>query len=158
MALSRIHRGMSYQDQDQRGLGEGPRERRLHTITIWETLEEDSRFGRFLAAARAAELENNLRGPGFMTVFAVPDEVLGDNDDRVLRDVVTNHVVRGMQKAVDLRTTPSVKSVGGLAMPVARDGVDIRFGDAKLVRTDIACTNGMVHILDKLVREPAHAG
>jgi uncharacterized surface protein with fasciclin (FAS1) repeats len=149
---------MSYQDQDQRGLGEGPRDRRLHTITIWETLEEDGRFRRFLAAARTAELENNLRGPGFMTVFAVPDEVLADADSQVLREVVGHHVVRGMQKAVDLRTTPSVKSMAGVAMPVARDGVDIRFGDAKLVRTDIACTNGMIHILDKLVREPAHAG
>ena len=149
---------MSYQDQDRRGLGEGPRERRLHTITIWETLEEDGRFGRFLAAARAAELENNLRGPGFMTVFVVPDEVLGDADESVLRDVVAHHVVRGMQKAADLRTTPTVKSVAGVPMPVARDGVDIRFGDARLVKTDIACTNGMIHILDKLVREPAHAG
>ena len=69
---------MSNQEQDQRGLGEGPRDRRLHTITLWETLEEDGRFGRFLAAARAAELENNLRGPGFMTVFAVPDGALGE--------------------------------------------------------------------------------
>ena len=76
----------------------------------------------------------------------------------MLRSVVEHHVVRGMQKAVDLRTTKTVKSiVDGVVMPVSRDGVDIRFGDARLVRTDIACTNGMIHILDKLVREPAHA-
>jgi uncharacterized surface protein with fasciclin (FAS1) repeats len=149
---------MSYQDQDQRGLGEGPRDRRLHTITLWETLEEDGRFGRFLAAARAAELENNLRGPGFMTVFAVPDDAIGAADDDALRTAVTHHVVRGMQKAVDLRTTPTVKSMAGVAMPVSRDGADVRFGDARLVRTDIVCTNGMIHILDKLVGEPAHAG
>src|SRR5688572_8860483 len=120
---------MSYQDQDQRGLGEGRRDRRLHTITLWETLEEDGRFGRFLAAARAAELENNLRGPGFMTVFAVPDEVIGDADDDMLRSAVAHHVVRGMQKVVDLRTTATVKSIDGVMMPVSREGVDMRFCD-----------------------------
>jgi uncharacterized surface protein with fasciclin (FAS1) repeats len=58
---------------------------------------------------------------------------------------------------VDLRTTSSVKSMAGVSMPVSRDGADVRFAGAKLVRTDIACTNGMIHILDKLVQQPAHA-
>jgi uncharacterized surface protein with fasciclin (FAS1) repeats len=148
---------MSYQDQDQRGLGGGARERRLHTVSLWETLEDDGRFGRFLGAARAAELENNLRGPGFMTVFAAPDDAIGDASDDLVKGVVERHVIKGMQKAVDLRTAKTVKSMAGVDMPVSREGVDIRFGDARLVRTDIACTNGMIHVLDKLVREPAHA-
>ena len=150
-------RGMSYQDQDQRGLGEGPRDRGLVTKNLWETLEREGRFARFLAAARAAELENNLRGPGFMTVFAVPDDALGNESDDALREIVSYHVVHGMQKEIDLRTAKTVRTFAGQTIPVAVEGGHGRFGEAKIVRADIACTNGMIQVIEKLVRAPSHA-
>jgi hypothetical protein len=42
-------------------------------------------------------------------------------------------------------------------MPVSRQGATVRFGEATLVRSDIPCTNGMLHIVDRLAREFSHA-
>jgi hypothetical protein len=51
---------MSYQDQDQAGLGEGPVRMENATRNIWDTLEADGRFKRFLRAARDIQLKTTL--------------------------------------------------------------------------------------------------
>ena len=143
---------MSYQDQDQAGLGEGPRDDRAATRTVWETLEREGRFRRFLDASRQAGLEGVLRGPDLITAFAVPDSVATGPD---LGATVARHIVRGYQTSADLRIAGTVRSLEGDAVPVAlRDGYGI-FAGIKVTRSDVACTNGMIHELERATLESA---
>jgi uncharacterized surface protein with fasciclin (FAS1) repeats len=144
---------MTFEDRDERGSDERPKADRLRTRSLWDTLEAEGSYSRFLEGARAAGLENTLRGPGFLTVFAVADGAMGDLNKEALRAAVSQHIVHGMQKVADLRTAKQVRSLGGTPVPVSRQGIDMQFGDTKLIRTDLACTNGMIHVVDKLVRE-----
>jgi uncharacterized surface protein with fasciclin (FAS1) repeats len=42
---------------------------------------------------------------------------------------------------------------------VSLKGPEGCFGDARIVRADIACTNGQIHLIDKLVvRDYSYAG
>ena len=149
---------MSYQDQDQRGLGEGPIRRGNATRNLWETLEADGRFGRFLAAAREGQLENNLRGPNLLTVFAVPDSALSGETEEVIRTLVPQHVVHGYQTTADLRTAATVRSLDGPPVTVSYDDGRARFGDAVVNESDVACTNGMIHVLNHLMKQCAYSG
>ena len=148
---------MSYQDQDQASLG----------AVGWTSASRPNRCGtrssrtaglpRFLAAARAAELENNLQGPDLISVFAVPDEALQSENEDVLRNVVGQHVVHGLQTAADIRTASTLRSLAGPPVTVAWEDGRPRFGNARVVQADIACTNGMIHVLDKLMLECSYA-
>jgi len=148
---------MSYQDQDQAGLGEGPVRLENATRNTWDTLEADARFVRFLRAARDANLEYTLRGPDYVTVFAVPDDAVGSESDDLLRNVVALHVVHGYQTSADLRTTPTVRSLEGAPVTVEYDEGRTRFGDATVEHGDIACTNGMIHVLNRLMKQCTYA-
>ncbi|HYP14944.1 MAG TPA: fasciclin domain-containing protein [Bryobacteraceae bacterium] len=149
---------MSSQDQSQAGLGEGPVSERNSTKYVWDTLEADGRFTRFLQAAREAQIENNLRGPDFITVFAVPDDVIGSEAEEVLRNLAPKHVIRGYQTAADLRTAATVRTLDGPPVTVSYEDGRAKFGDATVEHSDIACLNGMIHILNRLMKDCAYAG
>jgi transforming growth factor-beta-induced protein len=148
---------MSYQDQDQASLGTGPRDNPNATKDLWQTLEQDGRFQRFLAAARTARLENNLRGPDLITVFAVPDDALQSENEDVLKNVVGQHVVHGLQTTADIRTASTLRSFAGQPVTVSWEDGRPRFGNTNVMHGDIACTNGMIHVLDKLMLECSYA-
>jgi transforming growth factor-beta-induced protein len=149
---------MSYQDQDQAGLGEGPIRVKNETRTLWDTLEADGHHKRFLQAARAAQLENNLQGPDRLTVFAVPDDAIASESDDDLRTLIGQHVVHGYQTTADLRLVTTVRSLEGPPVTVSYEDGRVRFGDATVKHSDIACTNGMIHVLDKLMKQCAYSG
>ena len=68
-----------------------------------------------------------------------------------LRSTVALHIVRGRQMFVDLKTAATVKSLGGEPVEVSIAGAEGYFGGARILRSDIACTNGQLHTIDKLV-------
>lgn len=94
---------MSYQDQDQRGLGEGPVDTANATKTLWQTLEADGRFTRFLQAARETHLETELNLDHKLTVFAVTDETLA-SETRLSKPQ------SGCRWFVDIRRVPTSAS------------------------------------------------
>lgn len=138
---------------------------------ILQTAESLPTISRFLQGVRTARMENELALPGWRTLFAPTNEALEavPNDfwnelmkpesvDR-LRAIVALHIVRGRQMFVDLKTTATVKSLGGEPVEVSVEGPEGYFGGARIVRPDIACINGQIHLIDKLVvREYSYAG
>lgn len=133
------------------------------TQDILATATADGRFTELLAAVHGAGLEAVLQDPELVTVFAPSDEAIrqGNTDvflrlmHRETRDqlaaVLRHHVLRGAVSAADLNTTDHVKMIDGTQLPIERDGADIRIGGARLVETDIACTNGVLHVLDAVL-------
>ena len=161
---------MSSQDQTTMKEGTG-RDESLVPKRMLQTAESLPQVSRFLEGLRAVKMENELNLPGWRTLFAPTNEALeaAPNDfwnelmkpesaDR-LRAIVALHIVRGRQMLVDLKTTATVKSLGGEPVEVSVEGPEGYFGGARIVRPDIACQNGQIHLIDKLVvREYSYAG
>ena len=110
-----------------------------------------------------AGLGDTLAGAGPYTVFAPSDEAfkavpaktmaeLAANKE-MLRSVLTYHVVPGKVMAADVKTG-NVKSVQGANLGVARAGEFVTVEDAVVTKADVAATNGVVHIIDKVMMPP----
>jgi len=131
--------------------------------TIAETAARTPQLSTLNKLIVDAGLTETLRGAGPFTVFAPSDEAfkavpaktmaeLAANKE-LLRSVLTYHVVPGKVMAADVKTG-NVKSVQGANLGVARAGTFVTVEDAVVTQPDVAVTNGVVHIIDKVLMPP----
>jgi len=72
------------------------------------------------------------------------------NDKKKLASVLTYHVVSGKLMAADVVKVRSAKTVQGQDISIdTKDGVKV--DGAKVVKTDIECTNGVIHVIDSVI-------
>jgi uncharacterized surface protein with fasciclin (FAS1) repeats len=127
---------------------------------IVETAVAAGSFKTLVAAVQAAGLVETLSGPGPFTVFAPTDEAFAKlpagTVEALLRDkpkltaILTYHVVAGKVMAADVVKLKSAKTVQGQDVSIdATDGVKVN--DAKVVKADIVCSNGVIHVIDKVI-------
>lgn len=110
-----------------------------------------------------AGLTETLNGPGPYTVFAPSDEAFKAvpaatltalaKDKEQLKAVLTYHVVPGAVKAADVKNGPA-KSVQGANLGLAKAGSFITVEDAVVTQADVVASNGVVHIIDKVLMPP----
>lgn len=137
------------------------------TGNIVEIAQSQEDFSTLVSAVSAAGLVETLSGEGPFTVFAPTNEAFealpeGTLDTLLadptgaLTDILTLHVVSG---AVDSQA--AIAAAGGtietLGGPVAVElrGEDLYVGGAKVTTTDIQATNGIIHVIDAVITEPA---
>jgi uncharacterized surface protein with fasciclin (FAS1) repeats len=135
--------------------------------TIVEVAQSNPDFSTLVSAVSAAGLVETLSGEGPFTVFAptnaafekLPagtlDSLLADPQG-ALTDVLGLHVISGAidsQAAIAAAGT-DVETLGG---PVAVElrGEDLYVGGAKVVTTDVPASNGVIHVIDTVITEPA---
>jgi uncharacterized surface protein with fasciclin (FAS1) repeats len=131
-------------------------------MNILETAAKNGNFKTFAAAVKAAGLTETLNGAGPFTVFAPTDaafaslpsgtldELLKPENKAKLTGILTYHVVSGSLSAQDLGKRKEAKSVQGEMLPVdTTDGVKI--GGAKVSQADIVTSNGMIHVVDRVL-------
>ena len=118
-----------------------------------------------VAAVKAAGLVDTLQGPGPFTVFAPTDEAFAKvpkaqldallKDKAALTKVLTYHVVPGKVMAADVKAG-KVKTVEGSELTVSTTG-GVKVDKANVVKTDIAASNGVIHVIDAVLLpvEPA---
>jgi uncharacterized surface protein with fasciclin (FAS1) repeats len=119
-------------------------------------------FNTLVAAVKAAGLVETLQGPGPFTVFAPTDEAFAKLPKGTLEDllkpenkaklasILTYHVVAGKVMAADVKTSKA-KTVNGQSLDVkVSDGV-VTVDNAKVVKTDVAASNGVIHVIDSVV-------
>ena len=126
-------------------------------------------FGTLVAAVQAAGLVETLKGEGPFTVFAPTEEafaalpagtleqLLADPKGQ-LAQILLYHVVPGKVMAADVKDGMSAATAQGspVTFTVSSDG-GVMINDAKVVATDIAATNGVIHVIDKVILPPADA-
>jgi uncharacterized surface protein with fasciclin (FAS1) repeats len=111
-----------------------------------------------------AGLANTLNGAGSFTVFAPSNEAfkavpaktldeLSANPAR-LTEVLTYHVLASKAMAQDVKSGPA-KTVQGSNIALAKAGAFITVEDAVVQTADINATNGVVHIVDRVLIPPA---
>ena len=130
---------------------------------IVETAVQSGKFNTLVAALKAAGLVNTLNGKGPFTVFAPSDTafsklptgtvdgLLKPENKAKLVSILAYHVIPGKIMSGDIAGKKiSVKTVQGSEILVdAMYGVKIN--DSNVVSADIAATNGVIHVIDKVL-------
>ncbi|MEE2641469.1 MAG: fasciclin domain-containing protein [Planctomycetota bacterium] len=131
--------------------------------TIVETAVSAGKFKTLVAAVKAAGLVKTLSGHDKFTVFAPTDEAFAKLDPQVvqtllkpenksaLTDVLTYHVLAGKISARDAYPLTSAKTVNGQRLKLDLGGKSPRVNESTLVITDIACSNGVIHVIDSVL-------
>ena len=119
-------------------------------------------FKTLVAALKAAGLVETLQGTGPFTVFAPTDEAFGKLPHGTVEDllkpenkaklvaVLTYHVVAGKVMAADVKTLKA-KTVNGQSLDVKVTDGHVTVDNAKVVKTDVAASNGVIHVIDTVV-------
>lgn len=129
---------------------------------IVDTAVAAGSFKTLVAAVKAADLVDTLKGAGPFTVFAPTDaafarfpaaviqDLLKPENKGKLQGILTYHVVAGKVLAADVVNLKAAKTVQGQDLKIdTTDGVKV--DDANVVQTDIQCSNGVIHVIDAVV-------
>jgi uncharacterized surface protein with fasciclin (FAS1) repeats len=134
---------------------------------IVDTAIADGRFTTLVAAIGAAELVDTLKGEGPFTVFAptddafaalpagTVDELLKPENKQKLTDILLYHVVSGKVMAADVTALTSATTVLGKDVAVKVDMSNVYINEAKVIITDIATSNGVIHVIDAVLLPPS---
>ncbi len=130
------------------------------------TAENDEEFTLLTEALVAADLVDTLQGVGPFTVFAPTDAAFVSlltelnltkeelfADVPLLTAVLTYHVVPDLVLAADVPLETAIETVQGEAFEV---GADLAITDARdrmadIIQTDILASNGVIHVIDKVI-------
>jgi uncharacterized surface protein with fasciclin (FAS1) repeats len=134
--------------------------------TIARTAASAGQFKTLLSLAKQAGLTSALSGPGPLTVFAptdaafraVPKATLAKlrNDPAELRRVLLYHVLKGKAPASRVVTLRSAKTLAGPSIRIrVRGGSVFLNGMTNVAKTDIAASNGVIHVIDGVLLPPA---
>ncbi|QGU06189.1 Immunogenic protein MPT70 precursor [Corynebacterium occultum] len=133
---------------------------------IVDTAVAAGSFTTLATALEAADLVETLKGPGPFTVFAPTDEAFdalpeGTLDELLadptgdLSQILQYHVVSGEVMAADVLELDgqTVETIQGSDLTVEVEGENVALIDAagnrvNVVDTDIAASNGVIHVLD----------
>ena len=114
------------------------------------------------AAVTAADLVETLEGAGPFTVFAPTDaafaaiqsdvdSLLKPENKAKLASILTYHVVSGAHMAADLEDGAELTTVQGEKLKVTVNGGKVTVGGANVTAADVAASNGVVHLIDKVL-------
>ena len=128
--------------------------------TIVQTAAGNSQFSTLVAAVKAAGLADTLGSKGPFTVFAPTNDafarlpegtveaLLKPENKEKLAAILTYHVVPSKVLAAD------VVKLNGKAVKTAQGGT-VMIGKSKVVKTDIECSNGVIHVIDTVLLPPS---
>ena len=118
-------------------------------------------FDTLLAAAKAAGLVDTLQSDGPFTVFAPTDEAFANlpegmvdsllaNPDK-LKQVLLYHVVPGKVLASEVAGLSSATTAQGSDIAIVITGGSVMINDAKVIKTDVMASNGVIHVIDTVI-------
>jgi uncharacterized surface protein with fasciclin (FAS1) repeats len=133
------------------------------TSDIVDTAIAAGSFTTLVKALQAADLVETLKGKGPFTVLAPTDEafaklpaatlqdLLKPGSKEKLRRILTAHVIAGRVTAAEVVTMKSAKAVSGDSLKIMAGEGAVMIDDARVVKTDIAASNGIIHVIDTVI-------
>ena len=131
---------------------------------IVDTAVGSGKFKTLVAAVKAAGLVETLKGEGPFTVFAPTDKafekipaetlqmLLKPENKEKLQAILTYHVVSGDVRAADVVKLQHAKTVNGKEVNIkVTDKNEVMINGAKVIKTDIECGNGVIHVIDTVI-------
>lgn len=125
-------------------------------------------FKTLVAAVKAADLVETLKGKGPFTVLAPNDEAFKklpegtvesllkpENKDKLVA-ILKLHVIPSKALAADVVKLDGkkVKTVEGTEVSVKVEGSTVKIDKAKVIKTDIEASNGVIHVIDTVLLPP----
>ena len=122
-------------------------------------------FSTLVAAIEAAGLSETLKGDGPFTVFApsnaafeaLPEglvvKLMEPANKEKLKSILMYHVIPSKVMAADVAPM-KVATAGGAEATVTMDGETVMIDAAKVVKTDVVASNGVIHVIDKVLMPP----
>ena len=120
-------------------------------------------FSTLVTALEKTDLVSTLKGDGPFTVFAPTDEAFAElpaetlaellrpeNKDK-LASILTYHVVPGKVMSEEVVNMKLAKTVNGKSLSIDADSSGVRIDNANISQADIVTSNGVIHIIDKVV-------
>ena len=130
---------------------------------IVDTAVAAGSFQTLAKALQAADLVDTLKGKGPYTVFAPTDEAFAKLPPATLQDllkpenktklqrILTYHVVPRRVTSAEVVKLRSAKAVSGDTIEIKATGGNVMVDNAKVVKTDIAASNGVIHVIDAVI-------
>lgn len=130
---------------------------------IVDTAVAAGSFKTLAAALQAAGLIDTLKSKGPFTVFAPTDEAFAKLPAGTVEDllkpenkaklvaILTYHVVPGKVLAAQVTKMSSAKTVNGESLNISVNNGSVMVDNAKVIKTDILCSNGVIHVIDSVV-------
>ncbi|CAE8584548.1 unnamed protein product [Polarella glacialis] len=137
--------------------------------SIAATAIANGSFTTLVAALQKADLVDTLSGSTEFTVFAPTDAAFSDLLEQLgvtaeqllanpdLKDILLYHVTAGTAMSSALSDGQKVTTVQGGDLSVKIGGGKVQVGDATVTAADLACSNGVIHVIDKVLMPPAKA-
>ena len=144
--------------EDKADAGHGPKK-----MDIVDTAASAGDFGTLVTAIKAADLVGTLKGHGPFTVFAPTDDafaklphgtledLLKPENKEKLASILTYHVVPGKVTAAEVIKLKSAKTVNGKDVHISVKHGDVMINSSKVIKTDIDCSNGIIHVIDTVL-------
>jgi len=135
------------------------------TGDIVDVAASNAQFSTLVTAVKAAGLVDTLKGDGPFTVFAptnaafdkLPagtlEKLLGDIP--ALKNILLYHVVPGKVMASDVVNVDTASTALGKAVNCKVVGDHVMINNAKVVKTDIEASNGVIHVIDTVILPPS---
>ncbi|HPZ10332.1 MAG TPA: fasciclin domain-containing protein [Candidatus Eremiobacteraeota bacterium] len=136
---------------------------------IVDTAKASDSFKTLVKALESAGLVDTLKSKGPFTVFAPTDEafaklpkgtlqdLLKPENKNKLKSILTYHVVSGEVFAKDVVKLYKAKSLQGQKITVKVKNKVVMVDNAKVVKTDIKASNGVIHVIDTVIMPPPKA-
>ena len=128
---------------------------------IIDTAVAAGSFKTLAAALTEADLIGALKGKGPFTVFAPTDEAFAklpkgtvesllkpENRD-MLVSILTYHVVPGELDAGEVLGSKTLTTLNGQRVDISKK--DASIDGVSIVKTDIECSNGIIHVIDEVI-------
>lgn len=130
---------------------------------IVDVAAEAGSFNTLIAAAKAADLVDALKGEGPLTVFAPTDEafaklpegtvetLLKPENKAKLQAVLLYHVVEGKVTSDKVVTLDYAKTLQGEKVKIAVKMDKVYINDAQVIAVDVEASNGVIHVIDAVL-------
>ncbi len=134
----------------------------VEKMDIVDVAAANADFSTLVAAVKAAGLVETLKGDGPFTVFAPTNEAFAalpagtvedllkpENKEKLVK-ILTYHVMAGKVMAADVKAGEAATVQGDMAT-IKIEGETVMIDEAKVTKTDIAASNGVIHVIDKVI-------
>jgi uncharacterized surface protein with fasciclin (FAS1) repeats len=145
----------------------GPERKECVMPTIMDTIAADASLKTLKKALDiVGGVGKRLAGPGNFTFFAPSDEAFARlnvetvlADTAKLADILNYHLVdkKHYEKEMDVKNLDSLVTELGKSLSIYLDENEIMIDNAHIVKADIECSNGVIHVIDNVFL-PQHSG
>ena len=120
-----------------------------------------------VAALNHVNLVDTLNSEGPFTVFAPTDQAFADAgvnledydtdaENETLRDILLYHVISGAAvDAANVTDGMTAEAANGDLLTFSVDNDTVMIGDATVTAPDVEASNGIIHVIDKVLLPPA---